>query len=42
MTSLVVNDLLPDALEKTTKIRAATAFMIGVALMIVVGRTVGL
>lgn len=42
MTFLVVDDLLPDALEDTSKGQVAAAFMVGVVLMIVLGRAVGL
>lgn len=42
MIYLVVNDLLPDALEDTSKERTAAAFMAGVVLMIILGRAVGL
>lgn len=42
MTFLVVDDLLPEALEKVKKGVAASAFIGGVILMIVLGRLVGL
>ena len=42
MTFLVVDDLLPEALEKIDKTRTATAFMVGVVGMVVLGRLVGM
>lgn len=42
MTFLVVDDLIPDALENTSKGRVAAAFTAGVVLMIILGRLVGL
>ncbi|MFI2795287.1 hypothetical protein ACG2LG_19275 [Haloferula sp. A504] len=42
MTFLVVDDLIPDALENTSKTRVAAAFMAGVVSMIILGRLVGL
>jgi len=42
MTFLVVDDLLPEALDGTTKTRTAAAFMGGVVAMIVLGRLVGM
>ena len=42
MTFLVVDDLLPDALEKIDKTRTAAAFMFGVVGMVVLGRLVGM
>lgn len=42
MLFLVVDDLLPDALEKTSATSAAAAFIAGVVAMILLGRSVGL
>ncbi|MEX2465853.1 MAG: ZIP family metal transporter [Gemmatimonadota bacterium] len=42
MTFLVVDDLLPDALEKIDRTLTATAFMVGVVGMVVLGRLVGM
>jgi zinc transporter ZupT len=42
MTFLVVDDLLPEALEKIDKTRTAAAFMVGVVGMVVLGRLVGM
>jgi zinc transporter, ZIP family len=42
MTFLVVNDLLPEALESTDRTRTAAAFMGGIVAMIVLGRLVGM
>jgi zinc transporter ZupT len=42
MTFLVVDDLLPDALQATSRTRTAAAFMAGVVAMIVLGRLVGM
>lgn len=42
MTFLVIDDLVPEALEKTTRARTAGAFMAGVIVMIVLGRLVGM
>ena len=42
MTFLVVDDLLPEALEKIDRTRTATAFMAGVVGMVILGRLVGM
>jgi zinc transporter ZupT len=42
MTFLVIDELLPEALEKTRKGVVAAAFMGGIVAMIVLGRLVGL
>ncbi len=42
MMFLVVDDLLPDALESTGRTRTAAAFMAGVVAMIILGRLVGM
>lgn len=42
MTVLVVDDLIPEALENTSRTRTAVSFMIGVIAMIALGRAVGL
>lgn len=42
MIFLVVDDLLPEALEGTSTTRAAAAFVTGVVAMIVLGRIVGM
>jgi len=42
MTLLVVDDLIPEALEGTSRMRTAGAFMAGVIAMIVLGRLVGM
>ncbi|MDZ7780710.1 MAG: ZIP family metal transporter [Gemmatimonadota bacterium] len=42
MTFLVVDDLLPEALDEIDKTRTASAFMVGVVAMIVLGRLVGM
>lgn len=42
MTFLVIDDLVPEALERTTRTRAAAWFMVGVIGMVVLGRLVGM
>jgi len=42
MTLLVVDDLIPEALEGSSRMRTAGAFMAGVIAMIVLGRLVGM
>jgi len=42
MIFLVVDDLLPDALEGARKMTTAAAFMAGIVAMIILGRLVGM
>lgn len=42
MVYLVIDDLLPDAFEKTSRTAIAVAFVAGVVAMIILGRLVGL